>query len=84
MRQFSSTPIIIALAIFGVVTLARADVLLMERVQHERGDLPTRGLSMAQVESRYGVPDARFAPVGGEAPRHPAIDRWEYSDFIVY
>lgn len=43
------------------------------------GPLPTRGMTMAQVEQSHGAPNARRAPVG-----NPPITRWEYSDFVVY
>lgn len=41
--------------------------------------LPTRGMTMAQVEKSHGAPTARRAPVGD-----PPITRWEYSNFVVY
>ena len=40
---------------------------------------PTRGTSMAQVESQYGAPVERFAAVG-----QPPITRWVYPTFVVY
>jgi hypothetical protein len=40
---------------------------------------PTRGMSMAQVESRFGAPTERYAPVG-----QPPITRWVYPDKVVY
>lgn len=40
--------------------------------------LPTRGMSMAQVESRFGSPQTRRGPVG-----KPPITRWGYGDFSV-
>jgi len=64
---------------------AHADVLLRERVRIEATqNLPGRGMSMDEVESRYGAPAARLAAVGGGSPRQPVIHRWEYADFIVY
>lgn len=42
-------------------------------------DKPTRGLSAYQVESKYGVPNSRYGPVG-----EPAILFWEYDQFTVY
>jgi hypothetical protein len=41
--------------------------------------MPTRGLSMAQVEARFGAPSERFAAVG-----QPPITRWLYPSFVVY
>ena len=40
---------------------------------------PGRGMSMEQVETRYGEPSRRYASVGD-----PPITRWEYADFVVY
>ncbi len=40
---------------------------------------PGRGMSMDQVETRYGEPSHRYASVGD-----PPITRWEYADFVVY
>jgi hypothetical protein len=64
---------------------AHADNLLIHRVQQEKGmHLPARGMSMAQVEQRYGAPQRRLSPRGGDTKKHPVINRWEYADFIVY
>ena len=66
-------------------TLAQADTLLIERVRSERAfDLPPRGMSMAQVERRYGAPASRLAPAGGDSRWHPTINRWAYANFTVY
>lgn len=40
---------------------------------------PSRGMTMAQVEKRFGAPTERFAPVG-----QPPITRWVYADKVVY
>ena len=40
---------------------------------------PDRGMSMAQVEARFGAPAERFAAVG-----QPPITRWVYPGFVVY
>ncbi len=42
-------------------------------------DVPSRGLTMAQVEQRYGAPTNRIAAVG-----QPPISRWVYPAFVVY
>ena len=49
-----------------------------------RSDLPRRGLSMSQVEQRYGAPIEKLATAGGDAPRHPPINRWRYNGYTVY
>lgn len=84
-----SLPLLAAIA-FGAGSLAvprtaHADNLLIHRVQQEKGmNLPARGLSMTQVEQRYGAPQRKLSPRGGDTSKHPVINRWEYSDFIVY
>jgi hypothetical protein len=40
---------------------------------------PGRGLSMAQVEARFGTPSEKVAAVGS-----PPIARWVYPGFTVY
>ncbi len=40
---------------------------------------PTRGMTQASVESSYGAPVTKVAPVG-----EPPITRWEYPNMIVY
>lgn len=45
---------------------------------------PARGSSMAAVESRFGAPTRRHAPVGGDSPAHPPITRWDYPGFSVF
>ena len=53
-------------------------------VAGSRSDLPGRGLSMAQVEQRYGAPVEKLPTAGGDAPRHPPINRWRYNGYTVY
>lgn len=61
------------------------DSLLIHRVQQEQGmNLPRRGLSMSQVEKTWGPPLRKLAPRGGDTPKHPVINRWDYAKFIVY
>lgn len=61
---------------------ASADTLLIEGLSADAvsaSNRPTRGMSMANVEARYGAPSARVAAVGD-----PPISRWEYPEFVVY
>jgi hypothetical protein len=60
---------------------AVADKLVMENVAAgaAAGERPARGSSMARVESRFGAPASRSAPVG-----RPPITRWEYPGFVVF
>ena len=44
-----------------------------------RADTPTRGMTMAQVEARFGAPAQRYDAVG-----RPPITRWVYPGFVVF
>lgn len=74
-----------ALAFGAAVAPAHADNLLMKRVHQEHGmTLPTRGMSMSQVQRRFGAPQRKLDARGGDSARHPVIHRWEYPGYIVY
>jgi hypothetical protein len=62
----------------------QGDVLLIDRVQEEPANLPGRGMSMSQVEARFGVPTDRLDPRGGQKRDWPTINRWTYPAFTVY
>ncbi len=83
---FTTRTLVIALALAGSLgstsTLALADTLLVDGVdaaEQTSGDRPARGISMANVEARFGSPASRTAAVG-----KPPITRWDYPGFIVY
>ncbi|MCI1709715.1 MAG: hypothetical protein LKM39_04630 [Chiayiivirga sp.] len=57
--------------------------LLIERVESEP-ELPVRGLSMGDIEARYGAPEERLDPRGGQKSQWPVINRWVYPSFVVY
>lgn len=70
---------------------AKADTLDVPARKHARstraaesGGLPTRGMSMTQVERRYGAPVEKLSPAGGDTRRHPTINRWRYAGYTVY
>lgn len=63
---------------------ANAETLLIERVAEETGALPARGLTMGQVEARFGAPSQRLDPRGGQKQQWPTINRWSYPNFTVY
>lgn len=46
--------------------------------------LPAKGQTMSQVLKRYGQPQVKHKPAGGDTPRHPPITRWDYPGFSVY
>ena len=71
---------------------AHADTLATPAKKHHprhhsmdaNSNVPTRGMSMAQVEKRYGAPLNKLPAAGGDAPRHPTINRWRYNGYTVY
>ena len=76
---------LLVVAIAGSVAIpASAETLLIERVQEEPLPLPARGLSMAQVQARFGAPTQRLDPRGGQKRQWPVIHRWVYPGFTVY
>ena len=65
--------------------VTEGDTLLIERVQEENSAaLPARGMTMAQVEARFGAPTDRLDPRGGQKRQWPTINRWSYPAFTVY
>lgn len=64
---------------------AQADTLLMQQVNKENQiAMPTRGMTMAQVKRKFGAPLSKLPTRGGDAPKHPPINRWQYANYIVY
>lgn len=64
---------------------AQADTLLMQQVNKENQiAMPTRGMTMDQVKRKFGAPINTLPTRGGDAPRHPPINRWQYANYIVY
>ena len=63
---------------------ANADSLLIENTMRGQSlAAPARGLSMSQVERRYGTPLQKLPTVGGSSARQPPINRWRYADYTV-
>ena len=77
-----------ALPLFALLALAgaaSAETLLVDRVQQEpTTSLPVRGMSMDQVQQRFGAPADRLDPRGGQKHQWPTINRWSYPAFTVY
>lgn len=57
-----------------------ADVLILDEVrQVERMNVPVNGQDKVTVETLFGSPTKRHAPVG-----EPPITRWDYEGYSVY
>lgn len=69
----------------SIATAAVSDVLLINVIESEpvnstTGLLrPTHGMTMDQVEVKFGAPVMKYATVG-----QPPITRWNYEKFSVY
>ena len=64
----------------GAYGVAGAQTLDMEGASgSQSSERPTRGMTAERVEERFGMPEARVAPVGD-----PPIMRWEYANFVVF
>lgn len=86
MNRLSRSILVIAFLAAPCIATAQevqGDVLLIERVQEKPANLPGRGMSMAQVEARFGAPSERLDPRGGQRD-WPTINRWTYPAFTVY
>ena len=81
-RTIRSLLLAFCVAVSG--TASAGDTLLIQRVQEEPGNLPARGLRMADVEARYGAPAERLDRRGGQKRAWPTINRWSYPAFTVY
>ena len=65
---------------FGASSLSVADTLEMEGLSPDQSSArPTRGMTATSVESKFGSPQSKVAPVGD-----PPISRWEYQNFVVF
>lgn len=70
---------LIALLLAAMGT-ASADTLDMSGASASASDgRPSRGMTQASVESKFGSPSSVEAPVG-----EPPITRWVYADFVVF
>lgn len=87
-RRFATSALAAAVLAVGATAIpstSRADTLLIERVEAEQSlPLPVRGQSMTDIEARYGAPEERLDPRGGQKSQWPVINRWVYPSFIVY
>ena len=76
---------LILLAALAACGGAQADTLLVDRAaQKPAVAVPARGLSMGEVEARFGAPQQKLEPRGGQKRQWPVIQRWVYPGFTVY
>jgi hypothetical protein len=70
------------LASVGAAKVAQADLVMVDgkvAMRESSAQRPARGMTMRQVEERFGAPSQRRGSVG-----QPPITRWDYAEFSVY
>lgn len=70
--------------LFAAASVVHADTVTLGQTNVRAIAAPERGLSMNQVEKRFGAPQAKLPPRGGDTALHPVINRWQYNGFTVY
>ena len=70
---------VLSLVLLSLGGFAAADTHDASGASATADSRPTRGMSEASVEARFGAPVTKVAAVG-----EPPISRWEYPGFIVY
>jgi hypothetical protein len=78
MLKYAQAAILLALVGLGAQA-AQADTLQMTAAPASRAGVPSRGLTMADIERQYGAPSSRLDAVG-----QPPITRWVYPGFVVF
>ncbi len=64
---------------------SHADTSLADRAKQQiTAPHPSRGMTMAQVQQKFGAPQSRLEQRGGQKKAWPAIQRWVYPQFTVY
>jgi len=79
--------LLLAIVLFAAAApMAWAETLLIERARaaSAQPNLPTRGQTSAQVEKKFGPPQEKLEPRGGQKQQWPVINRWVYPEFTVY
>lgn len=74
--------VLLGLVLGSAAALAAAETLVVaDQVQVRESSVarPERGLSMGEVEARFGAPATRHPAVGA-----PPITRWDYPGFAVF
>jgi hypothetical protein len=79
MRKAGLATIVFACGLASLAAQGQVLEMSAPPESRSRADVPTRGMSMTQVESRFGAPTERYAAVG-----QPPISRWVYPSFVVF
>lgn len=79
----TNKPIVGALALLVFATVGHAEDVAVpvgqQGSEYQNVERPKTGLSMNQVDSKFGSPNQKMAAVG-----EPPISRWVYEQYTVY
>jgi hypothetical protein len=88
MKRIATTVIASVLALAAAPVLlplpVHAETLRMKVKQEQHMNMPSRGMTMAQVKHEFGAPLKVLPTRGGSSKYQPPIHRWEYAQYIVY
>jgi hypothetical protein len=71
----------------ALASAAVAETIVVDdqvQVRDSQLERPRRGVTMDEVEKRFGAPVTRHATVGGSSEHQPPITRWDYNGFAVF
>lgn len=73
-------------ALAGTQAVLAETIVVDDQVQVRPAGIetPGKGMSMGDVEKRFGAPAQKHAAVGGAGAKQPPITRWDYSGFSVF
>ena len=83
--RFQALAILCGMAVTGAAvaeTVVVDDQVMVKQSSVER---PKRGLTMGEVEAKFGAPVEKHAAVSTPGTAHqPPITRWDYASFSVF
>ena len=74
--------VLCSLVYLGAAGAAMAETIVVDdqvQVRESTVEKPKRGVTMSEVESKFGPPSAKHDAVGA-----PPITRWDYAGFSVF
>ena len=83
MHCLSRSLLLVALASLSGMASA-GDTLLIDRSKDVPANAPTHGMSITQVQTKFGAPASKLEPRGGQKRAWPTITRWVYPSYTVY
>jgi hypothetical protein len=81
-RRIPALALCAVVSALGAVSTAMADTIVVDdqvQVRDSGIEKPKRGVTMSQVEAKFGPPVTKHDAVG-----QPPITRWDYAGFAVF